>query len=69
MAAAISSLLRLVECSSTTLASRSEKSSDSSGDSSIAAVRGSFEVGGAGSFAISSDWMATRRGESTGSTS
>jgi hypothetical protein len=39
------------------------------GDSSIAAVRGSFEVGGAGSLAISSDWIATRWAESTGCTS
>ena len=69
MAAAISRLLRFVEWTSTTLVSRSEKPSDCNGDSSTDAVRGSSDLGGAGSFAISSDWIATRSGESIGSTS
>src|SRR5215213_7340134 len=70
MPAAIPSPLRRVEWTRTTRAAWSKNSCDSSGDSRIAAVRGSAErADDSGSFATSSDWTTTRTGPSSGSTS
>ena len=69
MPAAIRNPLRFVECTSTTRSALWENSSDTSGDSSAAAARGSLDWGGPASFAISSDCTTIRRGVSTGSTS
>ncbi len=67
--AAIRSPLARVRWASRADARGDMKSSASSGAASAAAARGSFDIGGIGSLATSSDWTTIRVGPSSGSTS
>jgi hypothetical protein len=69
MPAAIRSPLWRVWCSITASVPDTVYSSDSSGRSSTAAVRGSRPRSGSSSLATSSDWRTTRSASSTGAIS